>query len=177
MSRFAAARIKQDAVAFPVPQTKEEAIEAIAEIGRRQRERTRIETAMNDDLAKVREAWERQAAPHLDAIKALSGGVHLWCEAHRDGLTNGNKVKFARLASGEVKWRLRPPSVTVRAVDNVIAYLKQAGLDRFLRVKEEVNKEAILTEPEAVEHIKGITISQKEDFVIIPFETALEEIA
>lgn len=176
MSRPAAARIKQEAAAFPVPQTQEEAIEAIAEIGRRQRERTRIETAMNDELAAVRQQWETQAAPRLDAIKGLSGGVHLWCEAHRDRLTNGNKVKSVHLASGDVKWRLRPPSVRILAVDNVIAYLKQAGLERFLRIKEEVNKEALLTEPEAVQHIKGITISQKEDFVIIPFETELEEI-
>jgi len=177
MSRANVARIKQDAAPYPVPQNKDEATEAIAEIGRRQRERTRIETAMNDELAKVREAWERQAAPHLDAIKALSGGVHLWCESHRDALTQHGKVKFVRLASGDVKWRMRPPSVAIRAADVVIGFLKQAGLDRFIRIKEEVSKEAILTEPEAVQHIKGITISQKEDFVIVPFETALEEIA
>jgi phage host-nuclease inhibitor protein Gam len=175
-------RIKQDALpqpapAYPVPKTKDETIEAIAEIGRRQRERVRIETAMNDDLAKVREAWEKQAAPHTEAIKALSAGIQLWCELHRNDLTQDGKTKTAKLASGEVKWRLRPPSVTLRAVDNIIATLKQLGLDRFLRIKEEVNKEAILCEPETVQHIKGITITQKEDFVIVPFETELEEIA
>jgi phage host-nuclease inhibitor protein Gam len=170
-------RIKQEAAPFPVPQTKDEAIEAIAEIGRRQRERIRIETAMNDELAAVRQKWEAQAAPHLEKIKQLSGAVQLWCEAHRALLTDNNKVKSARLASGDVKWRMRPPSVAIRAADVVIGFLKQAGLDRFIRTKEEVNKEAILTEPEAVAHIKGITITQKEDFVIVPFETELEEIA
>lgn len=177
MSRLNPTRIKQEATLYPVPQTKDEAIEAIADIGRHQRERTRLQTLMNDDLARVREAWEKQAAQHLDAIKALSGGVHLWCEAHRATLTQDGKVKYARLASGDVKWRMRPPSVAIRALDNVLTYLKQAGLERFIRTKEEVNKEAILTEPEAVQHIKGITISQKEDFVIVPFETELEEIA
>jgi len=182
MSRPAAVRVKQDALpqpalAFPVPKTKDETIEAIAEIGRRQRERTRIEAAMNDDLAKVREAWERQAAPHLDAIKALSAGIQLWCELHRDLLTQGGKVKFARLASGDVKWRMTPPKVTIRAVDLVLETLKKLGLQRLIRIKEEPNKEAILNEPEAVEGIKGITITQKEDFVIVPFETELEEIA
>lgn len=175
-------RIKQDAFAqppkaYPVPRTKDEAVEAIAEIGRRQRERTRIETAMNDELAAIRQQWETQAAPHLEAIKALSGGVQLWCEIHRDDLTQNGKVKFARLASGEVNWRLRPPSVAIRSVEVVIGFLKQARLDRFIRIKEEVNKEAILCEPEAVQHIKGITITQREDFVIKPFETELEEIA
>ena len=152
-------------------------IEAIAEIGRRQRERQRLETLMNDDLAKVREAWEKQAAPHLEAIKELSRGVQLWCEVHRDLLTQGGKVKFARLASGEIKWRLTPPRVVIRALDAVLEALKQAGLERLIRIKEEPNKEAILTEPDAVAGIKGITITQKEDFVIVPFETELEEIA
>lgn len=170
-------RIKQEAAPYPVPQTKDEAIEAIAEIGQRQRERIRIETAMNDELAKIRQGWEAQAAPHLEKIKQLSGGVQLWCEANRDLLTDGGKVKSARLASGDVKWRMRPPSVAIRAADVVIEFLKKAGLHRFIRAKEEVNKEAILCEPEAVAHIKGITITQKEDFVIVPFETELEEIA
>ncbi|MDS4031230.1 MAG: hypothetical protein RKO66_14330, partial [Candidatus Contendobacter sp.] len=37
--------------------------------------------------------------------------------------------------------------------------------------------EAIAAEPEAVEGVKGITITQREDFVIRPFETELEEIS
>jgi phage host-nuclease inhibitor protein Gam len=157
--------------------TATEVIEAIAEIGRLQRERTRIETAMNDDLAKVRESWERQAAPHLERIKTLSRGIQFWCEVHRDLLTQGGKVKFARLASGEIKWRMTPPKVVIRAVENVLEYLRSAGLHHLIRQKEEPNKEAILAEPDAVAGIKGITISQKEDFVIRPFETELEEIA
>lgn len=170
-------RLKTDAVPVQVPQTKDEAIAAIAAIGRHQRERTRIEASMNDELAKIREGWEKAAAPHLEQIRALTTGVHLWCEAHRDELTQGGKVKYAHLASGEVKWRMTPPKVVVRAVENVLDYLRQAGLDRFIRQKEEINKEAVLAEPEAVAHIKGITFSQKEEFIVLPFETELEEVA
>lgn len=170
-------RLKTDACVVKIPQSQDDVVEAIAEIGRRQRERTRIEAAMNDDLAKVREAWEKQAAPHLDAIKSLTSGVHLWCEANRARLTQDGKVKFAHLASGDVKWRLTPPKVTVRVIENVLETLKQLGLTRFIRVKEEVNKEAVLAEPEAVAPIKGIVISQKEEFIVQPFETELEEVA
>lgn len=172
-----AVRLKQDAAAFPVPQHRDQVIEAIARIGRHQRERVRIETLMNDDLAKVREAWETQAAPHLDAIKELQRGVQIWCEANRELLTQGGKVKYAHLASGEVKWRMTPPKVVIRAVDSVLGYLKQAGLHHLIRNKEEPNKEAILVDPAQVAHIKGITITQREEFVIRPFETELEEIA
>ncbi|EKP1795399.1 host-nuclease inhibitor Gam family protein, partial [Escherichia coli] len=45
------------------------------------------------------------------------------------------------------------------------------GLERFIRVKEEINKDAILNEKDAVKNIPGITIkSDIEDFSIIPFE-------
>lgn len=72
---------------------------------------------------------------------------------------------------------MTPPKVVVRAVENVLDYLRQAGLDRFIRSKDEVNKEAVLAEPEAVAHIKGISFSQKEEFIVLPFETELEEVA
>ena len=170
-------RIKQEATAFPVPQSRDQVVEAIAEIGRRQRERERIQAAMNDQLAAIRQQFEEQARPHALALRELSAGVHTWCEANRDALTQGGKVKTANLASGEVRWRVRPPSVGVKALDNVLAALRQLGLARFIRTKEELNKEAILAEPDAVQHVKGLTISQKEDFVVVPFETELEEVA
>jgi phage host-nuclease inhibitor protein Gam len=170
-------RVKQAAAEYPMPQTKEQTVEAIAEIGRRQRERQRIEAAMNDELAAVKERHETQAAPHKDAIQALSQGVQTWCEAHRDELTQGGKVKTAALPSGEVRWRLRPPSVAIRGADVVIETLRKLGLGRFIRTKDEINKEAILADMDAVQGVKGIAISQGEDFVIVPFETELEEVA
>ncbi|ELU7122231.1 host-nuclease inhibitor Gam family protein, partial [Escherichia coli] len=98
-------------------------------------------------------------------------GIQTWCEAHRDELTGNGKVKFANLTTGEVQWRNRPPSVSIRGADNVIELLRRLGLERFIRVKEEINKDAILNEKEAVKNIPGITIkSDIEDFSIIPFE-------
>jgi phage host-nuclease inhibitor protein Gam len=159
-----------------MPQSKDEVAEAVAEIGRRQRERQRIEAAMNDELSQVRERFEREAQPHAEAIKACSLGVRAWCEAHRAELLGDERSKTVALASGELRWRLRPPSVIVRSADKVLEALRRLGLGRFIRTKEELSKDAILAEPAAVQHIKGISISQKEDFVIEPFETRLEEV-
>jgi phage host-nuclease inhibitor protein Gam len=169
-------RIKQDASPFPVPQSREDVTEAIAEIGRRQRERDRIQAAMNDELAVIKQRYEEQAQPHNEAITALTRGVQLWCEAHREQLCPG-KVKTVNMSSGEVRWRNRPPKVNVRGADAVIEALEFMGLKRLVRVKKEVNKDAILAEQDAVKGIKGITISKGEDFVIVPFETELEEVA
>lgn len=168
-----AQKIKSQAAAT-VPQTREEVVESIAEIGRLDRERRRIETLMNDELAAIRQKYESEAASHVERIVELSQGVQVWCEAHRADLTLG-KTKTVNLASGEVSWRLNPPKVNIRNEPLVIEALKLVGLDRMIRKKEEINKEAILSDREAVKNIKGISITQKEEFIITPFETELQE--
>lgn len=68
---------------------------------------------------------------------------------------------------------MRPPKVSLRGVDKVLELLKanKTLSKKFVRVKEEINKDAILADPKAVADIKGISISSGvEDFVIKPFE-------
>ena len=73
--------------------------------------------------------------------------------------------------TGEVQWRVRPPSVALTKPDEVVNVLERLGLERFVRTKKEVNKDAILIEKDAVMGIAGIKIkSGVEDFAIIPFE-------
>lgn len=168
-------RIKTAAAEF-VPATRAEADEAIRIIGEQQRKRADLETAMNNRLAEVKADFEQRAHPLAESIRALSQGVQTWAEANRAELTKSGR-KTVRLGNGEIRWRARPPSVTVRAAQKAIAALKLANLTRFIRNKEEVNKEAILAEPEAVTGIKGLTIGSGEDFVIVPFATELEEVA
>lgn len=176
MNRKTNTRIKTEAL-DTAPQSLDDVNAAVAEIGRCQRERDRVQAAMNDALADTRTRFEAQAKPHADRISELSRGVAAYCEAHRDELTRSGKVKTARLATGEVSWRMRPPSVVPRGgLANVIETLKKLKLTRFLRVKEELDKDAILAEPDAIAGIKGLAISQKEDFVIKPDSTELEEI-
>ena len=170
-------RLKQAASAVFVPQSREQTAQAIREIGERQRELARLTADMNDQLAKVKEKWEEQAEPHKNRIAALQQGVQTWAEANRDAITQNGKVKTAAFTTGEIAWRLRPPSVVVRGAEAVLDQLRRLGLARFIREKEEVNKDAILNEPEAVQHVSGITISQGEDFIVTPFEAELAEAA
>lgn len=169
-------RLKAPAAQYPVPQSRDECVQAIALIGQAQRERQRIEAAMNDELAAVRQRFEAQAAPHGDTIKGLSAAVQVWCEANRQKLTQDGKTKTASLASGEVSWRLTPPSVKVTGEAAVIDELHRLGLEQFIRTKEGVNKEAVLNDPDSVRQVKGISIAQREDFIVKPFETELEEV-
>lgn len=173
----AASRVKQTASPFPVPQTKEQVNTAIARIGVLQRERALIETAMNDEFAKLKERYEKEAAPMREEIQSLSKGVQIWCEANRAVITNGDKTKTVDFPAGTINWRLTPPKVSLKNIEGIITAFKRLNLLQFLRVKEEVNKEAILAEPGLVAGIAGVTITQGETFGITPFETKLEEVA
>lgn len=163
-------RIKTPAQTY-VPQTRDEAAADIRRIGDLQRDHLRKLSAMNDAIADIAAITQPSLDAIAEKIKQLQEGVQSWCEANRDELTNGNKVKTANFITGEVQWRQRPPSCSVRGAESVIEALKRLGLGKFVRTKEEVNKEAILNEPDAVKGVAGISIvTGVEDFVISPFE-------
>ncbi|MDR1350834.1 MAG: host-nuclease inhibitor Gam family protein [Zoogloeaceae bacterium] len=168
------AKAKKTAAVY-VCQSKEETMTAIRELGDAQRELTRLETAVNDAIARIVEAEKDR----IEALKArrdtLTEGIQMWCEANRAQLcANGGKT--ANLITGEVAWRQNPPSVSVRQADKVVETLRALKLDRFLREKIEVSKDAILADPKAVSGIAGITVvTGVETFAVTPFEVEVVE--
>lgn len=171
------AKVKTKAATVRVPQNKEEAVGMVASIGNHQRDRKRLQADMDDQLTEIREKYQKLLAPHEEAIRELSTGVHTWAEANRSDLTNNGKVKTANLLTGEIRWRVTPPSCKLVRVKEALEELKNLKLTRFIREKEEVNKEAILADQDAVSGCKWISIEQTEEFVIVPLETAIEEVA
>lgn len=168
-----ATRIKAPST-IQVPQSKADVANDIKAIGDLQRQLGRIEATVNDQIAEI----TAKAAPQIDAMRerlqALQAGVQTWCEAHRVEICG--KGKSANLVTGEVNWRQRPPRVSVSKEEEVIQRLRGLGLIRFVREKEEINKEAILAEPAEVAGIKGIkVVTGVEDFVITPFEVEVEK--
>lgn len=168
-------RIKTEAAAVTFS-NEHEVDAAIAEIGNAQRERQKLTTAMNAELAAVKDRFETAALPYAAVISKLGEAVRIWCEANRVTLTKDGRTKTAKFGAGEVSWRVRPPRVTVRGEGIVLETLKKLGLAKFIRTKEEINKEAILAEPDGIDGIKGLSISQGEDFVIKPFASEIEEV-
>ena len=167
-------RIK--APAAPAPQTDEEADNAIREIGNVQRIVAKIEADMIGRLSDLKSEYEAEAAPSMARLTELRGAVQTYCEANRGRLTRNGRRKTVKFPAGKVEWRARPPSVSLRGVGDIIKHLKDSpGLRRFLRIKEEVNKEALLAEPRAAAGIEGVTIkSGLEDFAITPFGAELD---
>lgn len=155
---------------LPACQSKSQVQDFIRTIGDKNRELSRLETTMNDEIAEITNSYAEKINPLKLEIEQLTGAVQIWCEANRIKLLEKG-LKTANLITGEVSWRIRPPSVNIRGKEAVIEKLKSLGLTQFIRTKEEPNKEAILEDVQAVKDVKGITIvSGVEDFIINPFE-------
>ncbi|WP_032092031.1 host-nuclease inhibitor Gam family protein [Necropsobacter rosorum] len=165
-----ATRIKTDTFAVRY-QTRDEVETAIKQIGDLNRELERLAIEQNDRLAVITEEYAPLMNEVKEKTKPMMEAVQAWCESHRDELTNNGKIKTGTFNTGEVQWRQRPPSVSIRGTESVIDSLHKLGFEEFVRTKEEVNKEAMLLNPERAKMVDGITIKTGvEDFVITPFE-------
>ncbi len=171
-------RLKTPAADFPVPQSKDQADDFIRQIGDLQRQLGDMDSRMNGRIEDTKASFKISAQPIKEKLEGLTKGLQVFSEANRLGLTRQGKVKYHRFPMGEIKWRLRPPNVSLRGVEEIIKTLRQNKIFRkFLRTKFEVNKDAMRADPETAATIKGVTIkSGGEDFVITPNKTKIEEV-
>ena len=160
-----------------VPQSKTECAEYIRQAGDLQREFERQRAQMNDAIAEITQEHQPKLEEISKRLTAIQEGVQAWCEAHRVELCGENDKlgKTANFVTGTVSWRQRPPSVSVRGAEAVIETLRHLKLDRFIRSKDEVNKEAMLNEPDVARGIAGIKlVTGLEDFIVTPHEVKAE---
>lgn len=171
-----ATKIKARAAVISVPQSKTDCAAYIKTLGDLQRNFERERAQMNDAIADITKRYQPGLEQLTQRMLALQSGIQTWAEANRTSLCE-NGLKTANLITGEVSWRQRPPSVSIRGVDNVLETLHRMGLERFVRTKSEPNKEAMLNEPDALRGIAGITIvTGIEDFIVVPFEAKAEAV-
>lgn len=173
------AKTKTRGANLPVPQSREEAAAAVARIGAVNREIARAETAMNDEIAAIKQAAEAECAPLKEEVAATTEGLKIFAEANRATLTNQNRTKTVDLGTGTISWRTAPPKVkgvprAKEAVAELVKKIKSLGLGQFVRVTEEVNREAMLADPERAAKVPGIKIaSEGEEFAVEPFEVTI----
>lgn len=154
-----------------VPQSREDAVAYIGRIGVINRQIAAHKAESDDAIRLAGERFEAATSVLAGELEALETGLQTWCEANRTALTQDNRVKFHDFGTGRVSWRTQPPSVKIRAADNVIESCKKVGFTQFVRTKEEVNKEAMLAEPDKARLIAGVTIiTGLEVFEIAPVE-------
>lgn len=169
MSATKRARVKAPALAVVAPATAEQANAMIRRMGDIVRDRLIIQAAMDEKIAALRASAEAEAAPLAAEMSNLHAAVQAWAEANRDDLTRGGRVKTHKMPAGEISWRLLPPSVRITSPLAVVALLEKMGLERFLRRKIEIDRDAMKAEPGAARAVPGVSIgSAGEEFIVTP---------
>lgn len=141
----------------------------IKAIGDNERKIGKLVAKMNDEIAKVSAKYAERITPLQAMNDELETAVKAWCEAHKAEILTGDS-KTANLITGEVAWRAGKMSVVGKATPELIDRLERFGLHRFIRVKKELDKTAILKEPNAIADIEGVSIKVgDEELIISPF--------
>lgn len=154
-----------------VPQSREDAVWTVGRIGTLRRDIAAKKAAADEQLKTIGEQVEQALTPLAEELAELEAGLQAYCEANRNALTGDGKVKFHDFGTGRVSWRLRPPKVVIRGAEAVIEGCMRLGLQRFLRTKTEINKDAMLADADTARQIAGVSISSEgEDFIVEPAE-------
>ena len=160
--------------AIQLPASKEEVDKLVADIGELQREQAMNEAAMNQQIEALKAYYGPKADLLSLAIKDKLQAIEAYAAVHRAELTEDGKTKTVKLRSGTISWRLTPRAVTVRGVEQVKARLEEMGLKKYLRVKTEIDKQAILADPAQALAVDGIKLTRREEFVVTPSHTQAE---
>lgn len=148
------------AMAVIAPQTVAEADQYLRDIGKLNILITDIDTDLRESTAKLKQEAEDQAAPHRLDVEKKWLGLQSWAQANRESMTKGSKT--IRLPSGSISWRILPPKVSLKGVDDIVALLKStAKWKKFLRIGVAVDKEAMLRDKVEAAKITGVTIASE----------------
>lgn len=159
---------KKSNLNLSVPQDLQEVDCWLAAIGEKQRSLETIEHNLNERIAKLTEATVKESSPIEQEIKLLFQGIFTYAQAHREALLQDRASKTVKLSAGDILWRWSQPAITLKNTEQVLANLKTLKLTRFIRLKEEINKEALLEEAAIAATIEGVSISRSESFVVKP---------
>jgi len=141
----------------------------VTDISGAQRQIEKIDTTANTRIAKILADAKTEKDPLVALAQERFEGVFAYAESHRGELTKGGKTKTVTLPDGSLlEWRFTPFKITLRGAESIIKELKRRRLSRFIRTKEEVDKEAMHKERKVAEKVPGVTFSQQEEFALKP---------
>jgi len=150
-----------------VPKSREDAARFIGEIGARQRRLDEIELRIQARVARAKEEYREEVECIRKERTQLMNGLFSFCETRREELCE-NGTKTANFATGTVNWRYTPPKVVVEDDQEMVEILHELDLaEDYVRVKEELNREALLADREELD-VDGLDFTQREEFVVTP---------
>lgn len=147
-----------------VPNLLAQADLLVGEIGKSQDSINTIQAGLAKKIAALREEAEKSLAPLVSERDSQINALFAFANAKKDSLTE--KAKTVNLSSGSFGWRLTPPRVEAAESDEeIIARLKRTGNKQYIRIIEELDRQALLVERPK---IRGISYLQNDEFFVVP---------
>lgn len=174
-----------DRIEFVKLKSSEEVSETIKRISDLQKKKQAESDRINQKIQELQNELAAIAAPIEREIKSLSSSLFSYCGENKEYFKD---KKTWSLPTGDLSFRKNPDKVNVKSsaklIENIleknnltkaVEKLEDKLSKMFLRMKVELNKEAMLKSPEKALKATGIQISSgSETFYIKPYETGLE---
>ncbi|MBE7439085.1 MAG: host-nuclease inhibitor Gam family protein [Spirochaetales bacterium] len=164
---------KPPLVAVEPIKTRNDLEHAVARMGELQRQKRELENHFNDQIQQLQEELGDRIKPIEEGILAISLGIKAYTDRNRKELFPTDK-KTAELTTGSISYRDKPAAVKTRTSARLIEkILAENGMLEFynkavtkfnrvfLRMKLELNKDAILSDPITARKITKIEIEDE----------------
>ena len=136
--------------------------QGLAELGEAQRELVIAETELSEAIAELQKKYAPLINEFNEKTELLNRQITDFCNKNYQEVFPKSS-RTAKFLTGEISIRQKPNSLNVLNFDLALTHLKEQGLTRFIRTKEDLNKSALLSEPAIVEKIDGIEIKKGEE--------------
>jgi len=158
-----------------VPDTPAEVAAYVAEAARLKAEEARLKAEMDARLHRVREQYQQQLAALAAQLRGYIEALHDWAEAHPEYFRRRRSLDFP---SGVIGYRITPPAIRpVRGWTwaEVLARLRERGRRQYIRIREDVDREALLAARDTEDLAEyGLRIVQRDEFFVEPRMTRVE---
>lgn len=163
--------------------TRTEAEEVCGQIARDMNDRRRLSAEMDAELKAVRDRYQARITALGKSMEGQLARLQDWAESNPTEFVGKRSIEMMH---GRVGWRLGQPQLKPLSGTTWARVLEIIGEDtRFLRMKPEVNKEALIAARDEIgaEGLRalGVKVVQEEDFFVEPkltdTETRVEGVA
>lgn len=166
MAKKSSGGVRLKKPATPVPNDLTEVEKYMAEIADLDDKFKLIDARLDKKKLRLQTRANAQLEPLKLRGKQLFEGIAAFAESRRGELTTEERKSVA-LAIGTLGWRLNPPYVEFDTDDDtMVARLEKLGLDKFIRIRKEPNREAMLEHRDEAEQVSGVSFEQDEDFYV-----------
>lgn len=163
------ARLK---ITTAAPKTREEMEVLVGDIAALKIKERRLHAEMDLALKQVRDQFSERLANTTEALAGKLPRALAWAEAHPDDF---GQAKSIEMLHGIIGWRTNTPSLKTLAGwtwDRVLEKIRAGSWVPYLRVKEEVNKQALIADrdilgPDVLKTL-GVKVVQEDEFFVEP---------